>query len=672
MGDPIKINTKDGRKVETTTTSKFYRDQYDAGNVSNSNQDGSFDLKDDVVYDAGTTQTQEISTKANKHSYGQFYKDYEKHHPMNRYIQKEVDKYTRDQARAPKWAQLSTPEEEMIPTIAEEAKEKYIRRMERNVAKRIHAFRGPKKGQSRVEWLDGLQPEEERLVKEYLPQYQTTLWQDTKRGLQAASERTIGEAILGTYDNKDLSKREKAELLASYKEHPILTKLGDLAKMFSALDVGSKLVQSMYREDYSWKDALRGIKSNTTLTEDVVTGILDPTNLVGAGIFKNVATKGAMFGLGRMARKAGKNAVETAASSADNVGRNLDEIYKNRIFYTDESRDIKNIPWNREADRSVQDEFIDEQIEYMNSSAFAEKMETYYPDVDIEDYKKSVLHNLKEKITSPGSKTYPDASLDSKVGGWYTPRDNTPDGTVLMPGYPLNFKRKVRLATEEILKPAYQYREDAGKSFTRSLGSTIEHELGHQRTNSNWLLPDYLTKEYLTENISKTGKLIAEQEGDSAFGFAKYHSNPTEFDTRLLNMKKDLKRQGIIDYTKSNDFTPEMLDRLDILSTKPADKAEMLKELEEALSAGNITQERYEKAKKWLEKSKNLVTQGGDVTSTKDSVDLLKYWDKEFLAEQMRRLPLAPIVGATAAGAALGAGAISQESKDKLKVKKKN
>jgi len=219
-----------------------------------------------------------------------------------------------------------------------------------------------------------------------------------------------------------------------------------------------------------------------------------------------------------------------------------------------------------------------------------------------------------------------------------------------MPGYKQNFKQRINLANEEMVKPAYQYREDAGKSYTRNLSSTIEHELGHQRTNSNWLLPDHLTKEFLTENLSNSGKKLAAEQGYDNFGFYNYHSEPTEFDTRLLNMKKDLKRQGIIDYTKSNDFKEELLNKLDISNTKPTDINKELKQLDIDFAKGSISEKEYEMFKKFYQNSKDLVTSGSNITVSKDTKDLLEYWDTKFLAEQMKKLPnivIPTIVGKT-------------------------
>jgi hypothetical protein len=336
--------------------------------------------------------------------------------------------------------------------------------------------------------------------------------------------------------------------------------------------------------------------------------------------------------------------------SADDVGKNLDEIYKNRIFLTDESQGIKNIPWNTKTNKSIQDEFIDEQTAYMNSDAFVEKMKTYHPDVNIEEYKKAILHNLENKITSATS--YSDASLDINVGGWYRTKENLPNGTFIMPGYKPSFASRVRLANEEIIKPAFQSADDAGKSFTKNLGSTVEHELGHQRTNANWLIPDYLTKEYLTENLTKEGNMLASQEANSPFSFFNYYSDPTEFDTRLLNMKKDLKRQGIIDYTKSNDFTEELLNKLDVSNSRPANIAEELKDLEIGFLKGDYTKEQYEKLKNFYERSKNITTTSSNFTVTKDTKELLKYWNTKFLAEEMKKLPaIAPLMGVGGAGA---------------------
>jgi hypothetical protein len=330
----------------------------------------------------------------------------------------------------------------------------------------------------------------------------------------------------------------------------------------------------------------------------------------------------------------------------------IDDIKADRVFKTDESRNITKQPWNRTTDKSVQSEFIKEQTDYMNSDAFADKMKEYYPDINIEDYKKVILHNLKAPIEA----IPPNIENPSNFAGFYMPKSSVPEGSTIMDKNSLTFRSKLNLAAEEMDKPAFQSRWNAGRSFTNNLGSTVEHELGHQRTNADWLLPDHLKKDFLLQNATTEGKALGAKEGDASYGLSAYHSKPTEFDTRLLNMKRDLKRQNLIDYTTSNEFTPEHIKKLKLTENveRRVPKSERLKDVEDAYKVGDISPAKYKRFKHFYEKG--YINDQVSLTSTRhgsqDSESLLKYWSPEFLADQMRKLPAvaAPIGLAGAAG----------------------
>ena len=70
-------------------------------------------------------------------------------------------------------------------------------------------------------------------------------------------------------------------MLQNYIDHPVMSKLGDATKILNPLTVPSKMVQSTYKDDYSFTDALKGKKNNAGIVEDIVT---DPLNLVGVGL----------------------------------------------------------------------------------------------------------------------------------------------------------------------------------------------------------------------------------------------------------------------------------------------------------------------------------------------------------------------------------------------------
>lgn len=324
LGDPIKINTKDGRGVQTNTSSKFYSNQYEAGNVANQSKDGSYNLKDDVVYDAGTIDDINIDTKIDPLSIGSFTKEFKKKNPFDKYSAKRVNEYITQQKNAPKWAQLSVNEEELIPYIMKQAEEEYVSSTERYVAKKIlKAKPFNSKKTTRSAYLDTLTEEEERLVKQYDPSLQSSYWDDTKRGFQAMFERHPLQTAQNILSDPKLSNREKSELLLNYKDHPMLAKLGDLSKILSPLSVGSKVIQSIYRPDYTFGDAIKGTKNEAGLIEDIVT---DPTTYVGIGLAAKVRQSS------RLGRALGR--LEKITGKANNFnGSVLTDIHDVRLKY---------------------------------------------------------------------------------------------------------------------------------------------------------------------------------------------------------------------------------------------------------------------------------------------------------------------------------------------------
>lgn len=133
---------------------------------------------------------------------------------------------------------------------------------------------------SRAEWLNQISDKEQEIIKRN-PKYQSSLWADTKRGLSSLVERNPLQTFQNILNSSDYTNREKQEMLKDYAQHPVMSKLGDAAKILNPLTVPSKMVQSAYKDDYSFTDALKGKKNNAGLVEDIVT---DPLNLVGVGL----------------------------------------------------------------------------------------------------------------------------------------------------------------------------------------------------------------------------------------------------------------------------------------------------------------------------------------------------------------------------------------------------
>lgn len=148
------------------------------------------------------------------------------------------------------------------------------------------AKNNPRGNKSRGEWIDSFSAKEQKFLTSN-PNYQPTLWQDTKRGFSISANRA--ETIRNIANSKDYSVNEKKELFDQYVKSPNLTELAEISKVLSPLSVGSKIVQSTYKDDYSFSDALRGTKNNASSIEDMMT---DPLNLVGLGIWAKLSQTG--------------------------------------------------------------------------------------------------------------------------------------------------------------------------------------------------------------------------------------------------------------------------------------------------------------------------------------------------------------------------------------------
>ena len=85
---------------------------------------------------------------------------------------------------------------------------------------------------SRAEWLNTMSDKEEEIIKRN-PKYQSSLWADTKRGLISLVEENPLQTFQNILNSSDYSNREKQEMLKDYVDHPIMSKLGDAAKILN-------------------------------------------------------------------------------------------------------------------------------------------------------------------------------------------------------------------------------------------------------------------------------------------------------------------------------------------------------------------------------------------------------------------------------------------------------
>jgi hypothetical protein len=223
-----------------------------------------------------------------------YQEEYIKNNPFN------IDKYVETRFNNPSGIEIiekAIDKEGWREKLKKEALEKRQKDIMDYVTEQIVKNK-PQGNLSRGEWLNQMSKEEEEIVTKN-PKYQTSLWQDFKRGLMSLTETSPAQAIINVLSSPDYSNREKEKLLAEYAEHPILNKLMDTLKVLSPAEVLSKMVQSAYKDDYSLSDAIKGKKNEAGIIEDIVT---DPLNLVGIGAIGKLSKAGKLSKLDDVAK----------------------------------------------------------------------------------------------------------------------------------------------------------------------------------------------------------------------------------------------------------------------------------------------------------------------------------------------------------------------------------
>ena len=253
----IKVNQNNQIK-EYDISSLEYRDLYNTGRLV------SYDKTTDTY---SATPLKEVTIAAEAPQWLKYKRDYEKTNPKSNYI----NSYLTPFAKA-----LGNTETNYPKRLDDEYEQKALDYVSEQLVKNK-----PQGELSRAEWLNQMSDKEEELIKRN-PKYQSSLWADTKRGLTSLVEQDPLHTFQNILTSSDYTNREKQEMLKDYADHPVMSKLGDAAKILNPLTVPSKMVQSAYKDDYSFTDALKGKKNNAGIVEDIAT---DPLNLVGLGIW---------------------------------------------------------------------------------------------------------------------------------------------------------------------------------------------------------------------------------------------------------------------------------------------------------------------------------------------------------------------------------------------------
>ena len=243
---------------EYDISSPEYRDLYNSGKLM------SYDKTTDTY---SATPLKEVTITAEAPEWLKYKREYEKTNPKSNYINNHLTPFAKS---------LGNTKTNYPKRLDDEYEQKSLDYVSEQLVKNK-----PQGKLSRVEWLNQMSDKEEELIKRN-PKYQSSLWADTKRGLTSLIEQNSLQTFQNILNSSDYTNREKQEMLKDYNNHPVMSKLGDATKILNPLTVPSKMVQSSYKDDYSFSDALKGKKNNAGIVEDIVT---DPLNLVGLGIW---------------------------------------------------------------------------------------------------------------------------------------------------------------------------------------------------------------------------------------------------------------------------------------------------------------------------------------------------------------------------------------------------
>jgi hypothetical protein len=255
-GTKVKVNHNNQIK-EYDISSPEYKDLYNSGKLM------SYDKNKDIYI---TPPMKEVTVVAEAPQWLKYKREYEKNNPKSDYINNYLTPFSKS---------LGNTETNYPKRLDEEYEQKSLDYVSEQLIKNK-----PQGKLNRTEWLNQMSDKEEELIKRN-PKYQSSLWADTKRGLTSLVEQNPLQTFQNILNSSDYTNREKQEMLKDYADHPVMSKLGDAAKILNPLTVPSKMVQSAYKDDYSFTDALKGKKNNAGIVEDIVT---DPLNLVGVGL----------------------------------------------------------------------------------------------------------------------------------------------------------------------------------------------------------------------------------------------------------------------------------------------------------------------------------------------------------------------------------------------------
>lgn len=242
----VKVNQNNQIK-EYDISSPEYKDLYNSGKLT------SYDKNSDT-YTA--TPLKEVTITAEAPQWLKDKRQFEKEYTKDKFIDESMPKFSRS---------MGISSTNMNPNNIAEYNKRINDKVVENIFKRKPTFDNDYSN-DRLKTLQGFSQKELELIKnsKYASKIEPSIWSKFEQGLLSVGN--MGSPV--QFKNQSLSQEE-----AKKEDNPL--------NILQPLNIPSKMVQSAYKDNYSFTDALKGKQNNANIVEDIVT---DPLNLVGVGL----------------------------------------------------------------------------------------------------------------------------------------------------------------------------------------------------------------------------------------------------------------------------------------------------------------------------------------------------------------------------------------------------
>lgn len=247
----VKVN-QDGQIKEYDISSPEYKDLYNSGKLM------SYDKNSNTYI---STPLKEVAITAEAPQWLKYKRKYESQYTKDWYIDNNMPKFSRS---------MGVSADNMHPNNVKEYDSYINDKVVEDIFKSKPTF-DEDYSNDRLKTLQGFSQKELELIKNssYASKIEPSIWSKFEQGLLSVGN--MGSPV--QFKNPSLSQEE-----AKKEDNPL--------NILQPLNIAPKMVQSAYKDDYSFTDALKGKQNNAGIGEDILT---DPLNLVGLGIWSKLS-----------------------------------------------------------------------------------------------------------------------------------------------------------------------------------------------------------------------------------------------------------------------------------------------------------------------------------------------------------------------------------------------